>query len=192
MLKKSLYEIFIGCDLELIMSKNQSKPKRNFKLSRSKQINLIQSTLRKYSEIIDGAVKLTIAEVKEQKNTKDRLSKSIIRRVLNDYLSLTESTYFSFADKINHEDWFEKQVNCILWLELFSYLQDKKIKCEYRSNFYKELFEYLNKLEDKNLLFLINKESLKKGKYHISKKIYKTDFINFFKLPRNIFENSKF
>ena len=173
------------------MSKNQSKPKKNLKLSSSKQVKLIQSTLRKYSEIIDGAVKLTIAEVKEQKNAKDRLSKSIIRRVLNDYLSLTESTYFSFADKINHEDWFEKQVNCIFWWELFRYLQDKKIRCEYRSNFYRELFEYLNKLDDESLFFLINKETFKKGKYHVPKKIYKTDFINFFKLPRNIFKNSE-
>ena len=28
-------------------------------------------------------------------------------------------------------------------------------------------------------------------KYHIPKIIYKTDFINYFKLPRNIFEKSK-
>ena len=74
---------------------------------------------------------------------------------------------------------------------MFSYLQNNKIKCEYRVNFYNELFDYLKKLEDKNLFYLINKESLKKGKYHIPKIIYKTDFINYFNLPRNIFEKSK-
>lgn len=79
----------------------------------------------------------------------------------------------------------------LFWLELFTYLQNNKIKCEYRVNFYNELFDYLTKLEDKNLLYLINKESLKKGKYHVPSKIYKTDFINYFKLPRNIFEKSK-
>lgn len=173
------------------MSKNQSKPKRNFKLSHSKQVKLIQRTLRKYSEIIDGAVKLTVAKFCDRKSTKDRLNKSIINCVLNDYLNLTESTYFSFAEKINHEDWLEKQVDCLFWLELFCYLQNNKIKCEYRINFYNELFEYLNKLDDKNLFYLINKECLKKGKYHVPSEIYKTDFINYFKLPRNIFENSK-
>jgi len=174
------------------MSKKQSKPKRNFKLSHSKQVKLIQRTLRKYSEIIDGAVKLTVAEFCDRKSTKDQLNKSIINRVLNDYLSLTQHTYLLSIKEKSHEDWFRKQTNYVFWLEFFSYLQDKKIRCEYRSNFYKELFEYLNKLDDESLFFLINKETFKKGKYHIPKKIYKTDFINFFKLPRNIFENSKF
>ena len=185
--KKSLYEIFRIMNLELIMSKKQAKPKKKFKLSHLKQANLIDNSLRKYSNLIDQTVKLTIVGVGEQKNAKDRLKKSMINRVMKDYLSLTQHTYLLSIEGKSHEDWFKNQANCIFWLELFSYLQNNKIKCEYRINFYNELFEYLNKLDDKNLFYLINKESLKKGKYHVSSKIYKTDFINYFKLPRNIF-----
>ena len=191
MLKKSLYEIFRMMNLELIMSKKQAKPKKSFKLSDQKQVDLIDSSLRKYSDIIDQTVKLTNVEVSEQKNAKDRLRKLMINRVMRDYLSHTQNTYLLSSKEKTNEDWFGNQANCIFWLELFSYLQNNKIKCEYRVNFYNKLFEYLNKLEDKNLFYLINKESLKKGKYHIPKIIYKTDFINYFNLPRNIFEKSK-
>lgn len=191
MLKKSPYEIFRIMNLELIMSKKQAKPKKSFKLSRLKQVNLIEGSLRKYSNIIDQTVKLTVVGGGEQKIAKDRLKKSMINRVMKDYLSLTQHTYLlSIKDK-SHEDWFKNQANCIFWLELFGYLKNRQIRCEYRSNFYKGLFDYLTKLEDENLFYLINKEILKRDKYHIPKIIYKTDFINYFNLPRNIFENSK-
>ena len=191
MLKKSLYEIFRIMNLELIMSKKQAKPKKSFKLSDQKQVDLIDSSLRKYSDIIDQTVKLTNVEVSEQKNAKDRLKKSMITRVKKDYLSLTQHTYLLSIEAKSHEDWFKNQANYIFWSELFTYLQSHKIKCEYRINFYKELFDYLTKLEDENLFYLINKEILKRDKYHIPKIIYKTDFVNYFKLPRNIFEKSK-
>ena len=173
------------------MSKKQAKPKKSFKLSDQKQVDLIDSSLRKYSDIIDQTIKLTNVEVSDQKNAKDRLRKLMINRVMRDYLSHTQNTYLLSSKEKTNEDWFGNQANCIFCLELFSYLQNNKIKCEYRVNFYNELFDYLTKLEDKNLLYLINKESLKKGKYHVPSKIYKTDFINYFKLPRNIFEKSK-
>lgn len=191
MLKKRLYEIFRGLNLELIMSKNQAKTKKSFKLSRLKKTNLIERSLRKYSNLVEQTVKLTVVGVSEQKKVKDRLKNSMINRVMKDYLSLTQYTYLLSIEGKSHEDWFKNQANCIFWLELFSYLQSHKIKCEYRINFYNELFEYLNKLEDKNLFYLINRECLKKGKYHVPSKIYKTDFINYLKLPRNIFVNSK-
>ena len=189
--KKSLYEIFRMMNLELIMSKKQAKPKKGFKLSCVKQDKFTESSLRKFSDLIDQTIKLTNVEVGDQKNAKDRLKNSMITRVKKDYLSLTQHTYLLSIEGKSHEDWFKNQANYIFWLELFSYLQNNKIKCEYRINFYNELFEYLNKLDDKNLFYLINKESLKKGKYHVPSEIYKTDFINYFKLPRNIFENSK-
>ena len=173
------------------MSKKQAKPKKSFKLSDRQQAKLTESSLRKFSDIIDQTIKLTNVEVGDQKNAKDRLKKSMITRVKKDYLSLTQHTYLLSIEAKSNEDWFKNQANYIFWLELFTYLQSHKIKCEYRANFYNELFEYLNKLEDKNLFYLINKESLKKGKYHIPKIIYKTDFINYFNLPRNIFEKSK-
>ena len=191
MLKKSLYEIFRMMNLELIMSKKQAKPKKSFKLSDQKQVDLIDSSLRKYSDIIDQTVKLTNVEVSEQKNAKDRLRKLMINRVMRDYLSHTQNTYLLSSKEKTNEDWFGNLANCIFWLELFSYLQNNKIKCEYRVNFYNELFDYLTKLEDENLFYLINKEILKRNKYHVPSKIYKTDFINYFKLPRNIFEKSK-
>lgn len=191
MLKKSPYEIFRIMNLELIMSKKQAKPKKSFKLSRLKQVNLIERSLRKYSNIIDQTVKLTVVGGGEQKIAKERLKKSMINRVMKDYLSLTQHTYLLSIESKSHEDWFKNQANCIFWLELFSYLKNNKIKCEYRINFYNELFEYLGKLDDKNLFYLINKECLRNVKYHVSSKIYKTDFINYFKLPRNIFEKSK-
>ena len=178
-------------NLELIMSKKQAKPKKSFKLSDQKQVDLIDSSLRKYSDIIDQTVKLTNVEVSEQKNAKDRLRKLMINRVKKDYLNLTQHTYLLSIEAKSHEDWFKNQANYIFWLELFTYLQSHKIKCEYRINFYKELFDYLTKLEDENLFYLINKEILKRNKYHVPSKIYKTDFINYFKLPRNIFEKSK-
>lgn len=137
------------------MSKKQAKPKKKFKLSHLKQANLIDNSLRKYSNLIDQTVKLTIVGVGEQKNAKDRLKKSMINRVMKDYLSLTQHTYLLSIEGKSHEDWFKNQANCIFWLELFSYLQNNKIKCEYRINFYNELFEYLNKLDDKNLFYLI-------------------------------------
>lgn len=173
------------------MSKKQAKPKKSFKLSQPKQVNLIDSALRKYSNLIDQTVKLTNVEVSEQKNAKDRLRKLMINRVMRDYLSHTQHTYLLSSKEKTNEDWFRNQANFIFWLELFGYLKNRKIRCEYRSNFYKELFDYLTKLEDENLFYLINKEILKIDKYHIPKKIYKTDFINYFKLPRNIFENYK-
>ena len=191
MLKKSPYEIFRIMNLELIMSKKQAKPKNSFKLSRLKQVNLIERSLRKYSNIIDQTVKLTVVGGGEQKIEKDRLKKSMINRVMKDYLSLTQHTYLLSIESKSHEDWFKNQANCIFWLELFGYLKNRQIRCEYRSNFYKGLFDYLTKLEDGNLFYLINKEILKRDKYHIPKIIYKTDFINYFKLPRNIFEKSK-
>lgn len=191
MLKKSPYEIFRIMNLELIMSKKQAKPKKSFKLSRLKQVNLIERSLRKYSNIIDQTVKLTVVGGGEQKIAKDRLKKSMINRVMKDYLSLTQHTYLLSIESKSHEDWFKNQANCIFWLELFGYLKNRQIRCEYRSNFYKGLFDYLIKLEDENLFYLINKEILKRDKYHIPKIIYKTDFINYFNLPRNIFENSK-
>ena len=191
MLKKSLYEIFRMMNLELIMSKKQAKPKKSFKLSDRQQAKLTESSLRKFSDIIDQTIKLTNVEVGDQKNAKDRLKNSMITRVKKDYLSLTQHTYLLSIEAKSHEDWFKNQANYIFWLELFTYLQSHKIKCEYRINFYKELFDYLNKLEDENLFYLINKEILKRDKYHIPKIIYKTDFINYFKLPRNIFEKSK-
>lgn len=191
MLKKSPYEIFRIMNLELIMSKKQAKPKKSFKLSRLKQVNLIERSLRKYSNIIDQTVKLTVVGGGEQKIAKDRLKKSMINRVMKDYLSLTQHTYLLSIESKSHEDWFKNQANCIFWLELFGYLKNRQIRCEYRSNFYKGLFDYLTKLEDENLFYLINKEILKRDKYHIPKIIYKTDFINYFNLPRNIFENSK-
>lgn len=173
------------------MSKKQAKPKKSFKLSRLKQVNLIERSLRKYSNIIDQTVKLTVVGGGEQKIEKDRLKKSMINRVMKDYLSLTQHTYLLSIESKSHEDWFKNQANCIFWLELFGYLKNRQIRCEYRSNFYKGLFDYLTKLEDENLFYLINKEILKRDKYHIPKIIYKTDFINYFNLPRNIFENSK-
>ena len=173
------------------MSKKQAKPKKSFKLSDQKQVDLIDSSLRKFSDIIDQTIKLTNVEVGDQKNAKDRLKKSMITRVKKDYLSLTQHTYLLSIEAKSHEDWFKNQANYIFWLELFSYLQNNKIKCEYRINFYKELFDYLTKLEDENLFYLINKEILKRNKYHVPKIIYKTDFINYFNLPRNIFEKSK-
>ena len=191
MLKKSLYEIFRGLNLELIMSKNQAKTKKSFKLSRLKKTNLIERSLRKYSNLVEQTVKLTVVGVSEQKKVKDRLKNSMINRVMKDYLSLTQYTYLLSIEGKSHEDWFKNQANYIFWLELFTYLQSHKIKCEYRINFYKELFDYLTKLEDENLFYLINKEILKRDKYHIPNIIYKTDFINYFKLPRNIFENYK-
>ena len=191
MLKKRLYEIFRGLNLELIMSKNQAKTKKSFKLSDRQQAKLTESSLRKFSDIIDQTIKLTNVEIGDQKNAKDRLKKSMITRVKKDYLSLTQHTYLLSIEAKSHEDWFKNQANYIFWLELFTYLQSHKIKCEYRINFYKELFDYLTKLEDENLFYLINKEILKRDKYHIPKIIYKTDFINYFKLPRNIFENYK-
>lgn len=191
MLKKSPYEIFRIMNLELIMSKKQAKPKMSFKLSRLKQVNLIERSLRKYSNIIDQTVKLTVVGGGEQKIEKDRLKKSMINRVMKDYLSLTQHTYLLSMESKSHEDWFKNQANCIFWLELFGYLKNRQIRCEYRSNFYKGLFDYLTKLEDENLFYLINKEILKMDKYHIPKIIYKTDFINYFNLPRNIFEKSK-
>ena len=191
MLKKSPYEIFRIMNLELIMSKKQAKPKKSFKLSRLKQVNLIERSLRKYSNIIDQTVKLTVVGGGEQKIEKDRLKKSMINRVMKDYLSLTQHTYLLSIESKSHEDWFKNQANCIFWLELFGYLKNRQIRCEYRSNFYKGLFDYLTKLEDEKLFYLINKEILKRNKYHIPKIIYKTDFINYFNLPRNIFENSK-
>ncbi len=191
MLKKSPYEIFRIMNLELIMSKKQAKPKKSFKLSRLKQVNLIERSLRKYSNIIDQTVKLTVVGGGEQKIEKDRLKKSIINRVMKDYLSLTQHTYLLSIESKSHEDWFKNQANCIFWLELFGYLKNRQIRCEYRSNFYKGLFDYLTKLEDENLFYLINKEILKMDKYHVPSKIYKTDFINYFKLPRNTFEKSK-
>lgn len=189
--QKSLNEIFRIMNLELIMSKKQAKPKKGFKLSSLKQAKLTESSLRKYSDIIDQTIKLTNVEVGDQKNAKDRLKKSMITRVKKDYLSLTQHTYLLSIEGKSHEDWFKNQANYIFWLELFTYLQSHKIKCEYRINFYKELFDYLIKLDDENLFYLINKEILKRDKYHIPKIIYKTDFINYFKLPRNIFEKSK-
>lgn len=178
-------------NLELIMSKKQAKPKKSFKLSDRKQAKLTESSLRKFSDIIDQTIKLTNVEVGDQKNAKDRLKNSMITRVKKDYLSLTQHTYLLSIEAKSHEDWFKNQANYIFWLELFTYLQSHKIKCEYRINFYKELFDYLTKLEDENLFYLINKEILKRDKYHIPNIIYKTDFINYFKLPRNIFENYK-
>lgn len=188
MLKKSLYEIFRMMNLELIMSKKQAKPKKGFELSCVKQDKLTESSLRKFSDIIDQTIKLTNVEVGDQKNAKDRLKNSMITRVKKDYLSLTQHTYLLSIEAKSHEDWFKNQANYIFWSELFTYLQSHKIKCEYRINFYKELFDYLTKLEDENLFYLINKEILKRDKYHIPKIIYKTDFVNYFKLPRNIFE----
>lgn len=191
MLKKSPYEIFRIMNLELIMSKKQAKPKKSFKLSRLKKTNLIERSLRKYSNLVEQTVKLTVVGVSEQKKVKDRLKNSMINRVMKDYLSLTQHTYLLSIEAKSHEDWFKNQANYIFWLELFTYLQSHNIKCEYRINFYKELFDYLTKLEDENLFYLINKEILKRDKYHIPNIIYKTDFINYFKLPRNIFENYK-
>ena len=75
------------------MSKKQAKPKKSFKLSDQKQVDLIDSSLRKYSDIIDQTVKLTNVEVSEQKNAKDRLRKLMINRVMRDYLSHTQNTY---------------------------------------------------------------------------------------------------
>ncbi|QIO08674.1 hypothetical protein [Acinetobacter lanii] len=75
------------------MSKKQAKPKKSFKLSQPKQVNLIDSALRKYSNLIDQTVKLTNVEVSEQKNAKDRLRKLMINRVMRDYLSHTQHTY---------------------------------------------------------------------------------------------------
>ncbi len=173
------------------MSKNQAKTKKSFKLSRLKKTNLIERSLRKYSNLVEQTVKLTVVGVSEQKKVKDRLKNSMINRVMKDYLSLTQYTYLLSIEGKSHEDWFKNQANYIFWLELFTYLQSHKIKCEYRINFYKELFDYLTKLEDENLFYLINKEILKMDKYHVPSKIYKTDFINYFKLPRNIFEKSK-
>lgn len=173
------------------MSKKQAKPKKSFKLSDRQQAKLTESSLRKFSDIIDQTIKLTNVEVGDQKNAKDRLKKSMITRVKKDYLSLTQHTYLLSIEAKSHEDWFKNQANYIFWSELFTYLQSHKIKCEYRINFYKELFDYLTKLEDENLFYLINKEILKRDKYHIPKIIYKTDFVNYFKLPRNIFEKSK-
>lgn len=191
MLKKSPYEIFRIMNLELIMSKKQAKPKKSFKLSRLKKTNLIERSLRKYSNLVEQTVKLTVVGVSEQKKVKDRLKNSMINRVMKDYLSLTQHTYLLSIEAKSHEDWFKNQANYIFWLELFTYLQSHNIKCEYRINFYKELFDYLTKLENENLFYLINKEILKRDKYHIPNIIYKTDFINYFKLPRNIFENYK-
>ena len=130
MLKKSLYEIFRMMNLELIMSKKQAKPKKSFKLSDQKQVDLIDSSLRKYSDIIDQTVKLTNVEVSEQKNAKDRLRKLMINRVKKDYLNLTQHTYLLSIEAKSNEDWFKNQANYIFWLELFTYLQSHKIKCE--------------------------------------------------------------
>ena len=136
------------------MSKKQAKPKKGFELSCVKQDKLTESSLRKFSDIIDQTIKLTNVEVGDQKNAKDRLKNSMITRVKKDYLSLTQHTYLLSIEAKSHEDWFKNQANYIFWLELFTYLQSHKIKCEYRINFYKELFDYLTKLEDENLFYL--------------------------------------
>ena len=112
------------------MSKKQAKPKKSFKLSDQKQVDLIDSSLRKYSDIIDQTVKLTNVEVSEQKNAKDRLRKLMINRVKKDYLNLTQHTYLLSIEAKSNEDWFKNQANYIFWLELFTYLQSHKIKCE--------------------------------------------------------------
>lgn len=107
MLKKSLYEIFRMMNLELIMSKKQAKPKKSFKLSDRKQAKLTESSLRKFSDIIDQTIKLTNVEEGDQKNAKDRLKKSMITRVKKDYLSLTQHTYLLSIEAKSHEDWFK-------------------------------------------------------------------------------------
>ena len=75
------------------MSKKQAKPKKSFKLSDRQQAKLTESSLRKFSDIIDQTIKLTNVEVGDQKNAKDRLRKLMINRVMRDYLSHTQNTY---------------------------------------------------------------------------------------------------
>lgn len=184
--QKSLYGVFRDSILELVMSKKKSKVKPKKRSQHLEVINLVAYALKVDLKILEKALDLTNDVVDKKIVEKEKLIKKITNDVLYDYGVFISTTYLCEL-KENHEKWINTQTRYVFWLVFLEYLKNNEVRGEYRREFYSLLFKYIKNLNDKNLLFLINRNVFRKNRYQVNKEICKTDFLKFFRLPKNFF-----
>lgn len=168
------------------MAKKHSKLKPKKRVRHPRITNSIVGVIKEDLKLLDKALDLTTTTLDEKRLAKKKFIKNINDRVLQDYAFLTQTTCLS-EYKVNKEYWIEKYTKYIFWIIFLGYLKNNKVKSEYRIYFFKYIFEKLINLNDENLSFLINRDVFKEKRFQVNNVICKTDFINYFRLPKNLF-----
>ena len=169
------------------MSKKKSKSKQ--KPKQRSTSNLKIEVHKTQLDVLETVLSHTDSCVNLQQKVQGQILTLIAKRVSDDLECFkTASAYLPDSIKQDQKVWVEAQTSYVFWFVLFNYLKSASIKKESRNYLFNRVFEYLNQEDRQKIQFYINREVFKKGGYSNHEKIYKSDFVNFFKLPKNFNE----
>ena len=169
------------------MSKKYSKSKQKVKHRSTSHSKIVVEKTQ--LDILKTVLNQTGSSVTLQKKVQGQILTSIAKRIGDDLECFkTACAYLPDSIKQDQKVWVEAQTSYVFWFELFHYLKSASIKKESRNYLFNRIFEYLNQKDKTEIRFYINKEVFKKRGYSNHEKLYKSDFVKFFKLPKNFNE----